>query len=358
MGLDLLGHARALYTRAGELEGRGRTEDDFAYLRPRARVPALPARGASERRLRVHDGAPAALLRRNAAPWWHRAQGSTDPTVAGIAAKAAAELRYHVRHAGEWVIRLGDGTDESERRTRAAIDALWPDVDELFHVTPGARTLRAGRRPARPVRRARRLRRDGPRGLDRGRTRGAARARARRGAVPRAGAPAATPRRSATCSRRCSRCRAATPGRAGEPRDVTRGPRRGTERGGRRGPRRGVARRGGRARPRGAVRDGGGSGDPRRRRRGTHRRARGRPMARDGPGHADLFGLPRRARDRARGRRGARRGRLRAGRAARAEPGVDDRPDHRRRTREAEGLRPSRRRRARRARRTARASLP
>ena len=81
--------------------------------------------------------------------------GSTDPEVAGIAAKGVKEVRYHLEHAAGWVIRLGDGTDESHRRTQAALDALW---------TYTGRTLRVRR--GRPGRRRHRLRRgpgDGPR---------------------------------------------------------------------------------------------------------------------------------------------------------------------------------------------------
>ena len=135
MGLDLLGHARALYARAGELEGRGRTEDDFAYLRREReyRHCLLVERPNGDF---AHTMVRQLLYAAFAAPWWHRARDSADAAVAGVAAKAAAELRYHVRHAGEWVIRLGDGTEESARRARAAAEALVPDVAELFHVGP------------------------------------------------------------------------------------------------------------------------------------------------------------------------------------------------------------------------------
>ena len=147
LGLDLLGHARALYARAGELEGAGRTEDDFAYLRREReyRHCLLVERPNGDF---AHTMVRQLLYAAFAAPWWHRARASGDPVVAGIAAKAAAELRYHVRHAGEWVIRLGDGTEESARRTRAAVRALLPDVDELFHVSPAlARVVEAGLLP-------------------------------------------------------------------------------------------------------------------------------------------------------------------------------------------------------------------
>jgi ring-1,2-phenylacetyl-CoA epoxidase subunit PaaC len=58
--------------------------------------------------------------------------GSSDETLAGVAAKAVKEVAYHVDHARQWVLRLGDGTDESHARMQAALDAEWPYVDELF----------------------------------------------------------------------------------------------------------------------------------------------------------------------------------------------------------------------------------
>jgi ring-1,2-phenylacetyl-CoA epoxidase subunit PaaC len=57
---------------------------------------------------------------------------STHGEIAGIAAKAAKESRYHVRHAGDWVLKLGDGTEESHRRSQAALDSLWRYTGELF----------------------------------------------------------------------------------------------------------------------------------------------------------------------------------------------------------------------------------
>ena len=70
-------------------------------------------------------------------PLWRASIVSSDPTVAAIAAKAEKETAYHLRHAGEWLIRLGDGTDESHRRAQAAIDSLWPYAGELFETPAG-----------------------------------------------------------------------------------------------------------------------------------------------------------------------------------------------------------------------------
>ncbi|MDH3665175.1 MAG: phenylacetate-CoA oxygenase subunit PaaC, partial [Alphaproteobacteria bacterium] len=70
-------------------------------------------------------------------PYWQAMIGSTDKTLSAIAAKAVKEIAYHAKHAGEWVIRLGDGTEESARRMQAAVDALHPYTDELLAPTRG-----------------------------------------------------------------------------------------------------------------------------------------------------------------------------------------------------------------------------
>ena len=131
IALDLIGQARALYQYAGEVEGRGRSEDDLAYLRrEREYLNCLmverPNGDFAHTMLRQFYFA--AFMH----PFWEKASASTDETLAGIAAKAVKEVSYHVRHCGEWVIRLGDGTEESAARMKAAVEALAPYVDELF----------------------------------------------------------------------------------------------------------------------------------------------------------------------------------------------------------------------------------
>ncbi len=68
-------------------------------------------------------------------PFWERVAAGSDDRLAGYAAKAVKEVSYHVRHAGEWVVRLGDGTEQSAARMREAVDALHPYTDELFTAT-------------------------------------------------------------------------------------------------------------------------------------------------------------------------------------------------------------------------------
>jgi ring-1,2-phenylacetyl-CoA epoxidase subunit PaaC len=131
MALDLIGQARALYQYAAEIEGKGRTEDDFAYLRrEREYLNCLmverPNGDFAHTMLRQFWFA--AFMH----PMWQAIERSSDERFAGIAAKAVKEVAYHIRHTGEWVVRLGDGTEESTRRMNAAIEALAPYLDELF----------------------------------------------------------------------------------------------------------------------------------------------------------------------------------------------------------------------------------
>ena len=145
VALDLIGQARSLYQHAAALEGRGRTEDDLAYLRdaPDYRNPLLvelPNGDFAHAMLRLLFHA--AFLH----PFWRAQAGGggaalAEPTLAAIAAKAEKEAAYHLRHAGEWVIRLGDGTAESRRRCLAALDALWPYTGELFEADAADREL-------------------------------------------------------------------------------------------------------------------------------------------------------------------------------------------------------------------------
>jgi ring-1,2-phenylacetyl-CoA epoxidase subunit PaaC len=132
IALDLIGQARLLYEYAGTLTGH--SEDQLAYLRD---VPGW--RNCLIMELPNGDFAfsIARLLLVSAFvdPFWRASTVSSDPTVAAIAAKAEKETAYHLRHAGEWLIRLGDGTEESHRRAQAAIDSLWSYTGELFETS-------------------------------------------------------------------------------------------------------------------------------------------------------------------------------------------------------------------------------
>lgn len=140
LALDLLGQARALYAYAAEVEGAGRTEDDLAYLRdaPQYRNVLMAELPRGDFAFTILRGF---LLSAWAHPFWQAATRSTDAQLAAIAAKAEKEAAYHVRHTGEWTIRLGDGTDESRRRMLAALEALWPYTGELFEADAADRAM-------------------------------------------------------------------------------------------------------------------------------------------------------------------------------------------------------------------------
>jgi ring-1,2-phenylacetyl-CoA epoxidase subunit PaaC len=131
IGLDLLGQARSLLTYAGELEGAGRSEDDFAYLRvenefTNCQLVEQPNGdfGVTMARQLFFSAYQLELQERLA--------GSADATLAAVAAKAVKEVTYHLDHAAGWVVRLGDGTEESHRRLQAAVERVWPFTHELF----------------------------------------------------------------------------------------------------------------------------------------------------------------------------------------------------------------------------------
>ena len=131
IGLDQLGQARSLLAYAGQLEGNGRTEDDLAYFRDERDFCNVKL---VERDQRDFGVAMARLLIFSAwqAELYAALARSADPTLAGVAAKAVKEVAYHFDHARHWVVRLGDGTDESHARMQAALDVEWPWMEELF----------------------------------------------------------------------------------------------------------------------------------------------------------------------------------------------------------------------------------
>lgn len=135
MSLDLIGQARMLLTHAGRLEGQGRDEDQLAFLRTEMHyrnltVCELPNADFARTMLRNFLFASFQVL------LWERLLASADSELAAIAAKSLKEARYHAQHAGDWVVRLGDGTTESHARTQAALDYLWPYTTEFFAATP------------------------------------------------------------------------------------------------------------------------------------------------------------------------------------------------------------------------------
>ena len=140
MSLDLIGQSRALLTRAGQLgadeTGTSLDEDQLAFLRDERdylnpTLVELPNGVGGQRDFAftvLRNAMVATFLRL----MWQGLQASSDPELAAIAGKAVKEARYHHEHATDWVVRLGDGTEESARRMQAALDELWRFVPEWF----------------------------------------------------------------------------------------------------------------------------------------------------------------------------------------------------------------------------------
>jgi ring-1,2-phenylacetyl-CoA epoxidase subunit PaaC len=131
IGLDLLGQARGLLTRAGEIEGAGHDEDQLAFLREERDY-----RNVTLVELPRGDFAVSVVRNTMMATFfkllWGRLIESSDAEVAAIAGKAIKEARYHQQHSADWLVRLAQGTDESLRRTSKALNDLWPYTNELF----------------------------------------------------------------------------------------------------------------------------------------------------------------------------------------------------------------------------------
>lgn len=131
LSLDLIGQTRAFYARACQLEGGSRDEDALAYRRaePDYRSPLIVEQPNGNF---ADTMARQLIFSAYAAPLYDKLSGSNDAETAGIATRAAREMAYHLRHSGEWMIRLGDGTVESHAKAQSALDELWPYAPELF----------------------------------------------------------------------------------------------------------------------------------------------------------------------------------------------------------------------------------
>lgn len=131
ISLDLLGQSRLFYQYAATLTGNNATEDSLAYLRTEREFKNLllaeqPNGDWAQTILRQ------CLFSQYQYLLFEKLQQSSDEQLAAIAAKSIKETRYHVRWSSEWVIRLGDGTEESHTRMLKAIEALWPYTGEMF----------------------------------------------------------------------------------------------------------------------------------------------------------------------------------------------------------------------------------
>jgi ring-1,2-phenylacetyl-CoA epoxidase subunit PaaC len=135
LSLDLLGQARALYAHIGELDGTGRGEDDFAMMRDERDWRNVHL-VEQERRDFGFEMARLLWFSAYQCQLYASAAASADEVFRAVAEKALKEVTYHHDHARQWVLRLGDGTDESHRRTQAALEDVFPYVAELFDDDP------------------------------------------------------------------------------------------------------------------------------------------------------------------------------------------------------------------------------
>jgi ring-1,2-phenylacetyl-CoA epoxidase subunit PaaC len=143
MGLDLIGQATHFLDAAGAAEGRGRDGDALAFHRD-----VLDFTNCLLVEQPNGDFAQTMARQFLFSTWqemlFGHLESSSDETIAAIAAKAVKEVRYHAELAAEWVIRLGDGTDESRRRMIEGLDWMWRFIPELFEMDAAA-TAAAGR---------------------------------------------------------------------------------------------------------------------------------------------------------------------------------------------------------------------
>jgi ring-1,2-phenylacetyl-CoA epoxidase subunit PaaC len=131
IALDLVGQGSALLKLAGETEGAGRDEDVLAYFRSEpefrnAQMLELPKGDFAFTMVRQFLFDAYSVLQ------WDALATCTFAPLAGIAAKALKEDRYHLRHSSDWMLRMGDGTEESHARSQAALNHLWRFTGELF----------------------------------------------------------------------------------------------------------------------------------------------------------------------------------------------------------------------------------
>ena len=140
IALDLTGQADALLGYAGRIENQGRDADALAFLRDAwdFRNLLLCERSNGDY---AHTIMRQFLFDAWQVEMYAGLAASSDAELAGIAAKGVKEARYHLRHSGEWVVRLGDGTQESHARVQAALDLFWPFTGEMFETDATARML-------------------------------------------------------------------------------------------------------------------------------------------------------------------------------------------------------------------------
>jgi len=146
IALDCIGQAGNIYSTAARMEGKNRTADTLVYFREAVEYKNLLLVEQPNRDF-AHTIARQFFYDAFGILLYENLQNSTLPQLAGIAQKAVKEIRYHFRHSSQWVLRLGDGTDESHQRMQSAVDSLWRFTDEMF-ITDAVEEELAGERIA------------------------------------------------------------------------------------------------------------------------------------------------------------------------------------------------------------------
>jgi ring-1,2-phenylacetyl-CoA epoxidase subunit PaaC len=133
IALDIFGRAKSLLEYAAKVEGKGRNEDQLAFFRSdrefyNTLITEQPNGDYAKTTLRQ------AFIDCFDLAFYTELSKSKDQTLAGIAAKSIKEITYHKRHSFSWVIRFGNGTDESLRRLKSALEELWQYTGEMFEM--------------------------------------------------------------------------------------------------------------------------------------------------------------------------------------------------------------------------------
>ena len=155
VSLDLIGQARLLYQAVAAQKGGDCTEDSLAYFRDAGEfrnytLLELPHHGPLSGYAQSNLDYGTTIIRNFLysvlmALLWEALEKSPNADLAAIAAKSLKEVRYHLRHSRDWLVRLGDGTDESHARTQAALEHLFPYTEEFWTHSPAeAAAVEAG----------------------------------------------------------------------------------------------------------------------------------------------------------------------------------------------------------------------
>ena len=140
IALDEIGRANVFLMYAGELEGEGRDQDRLAYFRSTIEFKNLQLLEQPNTDF-AFTIARQFLFDAYALPFYQALSQSSNDIVAGLAAKASREITYHLRHTRSWILRLGDGTEESRERIQHAIDDLWMFTEEISELPESIQTL-------------------------------------------------------------------------------------------------------------------------------------------------------------------------------------------------------------------------